>query len=227
MSSNMDLGQRNGGFQRPGKFLALLDLWYGLYINFPSSARKQQPWPTRETQDVMVPHTGEDSAVVNSKDSKQSVSSKEDGERRLTAESVPRSGFKIWMDPLLNLRLRIPFLNLLPHPFLDLFLDHVAKSLPGELGGHPPPSHFVSFRRGSLRAADLVCLLLKPTQGISRPPCRPLPRALPKTAALPRPLLGDRVGQSRGMGTSHNELRAILQRHEGTIQRRWLTKTNP
>lgn len=29
------------------------------------------------------------------------------------------------------------------------------------------------------------------------------------------------------MGTRHNELRAILQRHEGTIHRRWLKKTNP
>lgn len=71
-----------------------------------------------------------------------------------------------------------------------------------------------------------MCLLLTPTQGISRPSCRPPPRALPTTGCLPEPCLAI-IGQSRVMGTSHNELRAILQRHEGTIHRRWLKKTNP
>lgn len=32
--------------------------------------------------------------------------------------------------------------------------------------------------------------------------------------------------RSRRIFTSHNELRAILERHEGTIQKRWIKKTN-
>lgn len=77
----------------------------------------------------MVPHSREDRTVANSKDLKPSVSSKEDGERSLAespqrAESAePRSGCNIWIDLLLNLRLRSLFLTLLPRLTLDLFLD--------------------------------------------------------------------------------------------------------